>query len=132
MTRELARFTYRLFDAPASPPSQQQQDVMHIGITRERAARGDVIRARGEAVRTDGRRLVNFQLTGERVSGGLDGGPEGLQSTTTTTTTIGQVTVDLIRDCASSPPIKREREREGCSFRSQPGLIGARQRPVLD
>lgn len=42
---------------------------MHIGLTRERATGRNVIRARGRRGRahTDGRRLVNFQLTeGER------------------------------------------------------------------
>lgn len=37
--------------------------MMHIGLTRERATGRNVIRARVEAVCTDGRRLVNFQLT---------------------------------------------------------------------
>lgn len=52
--------------------------MMHIGLTRERATGRNVIRARVEAVCTDGRRLVNFQLT-EGVSAAsrsLDGGPD--------------------------------------------------------
>jgi len=99
---------------------------MHIGLTRECATGRNVIRARVEAVCTDGRRLVNFQLT-EGASASLSltrrGGP-GLYPTTAIGTLDSQVTADLGWLCNVHPRVYIARCELLFPIAASPGLIG--------